>query len=431
MKKMSICLLLCVTTLSLVSCGKEQSVSTPVTQEETTNNTENNDTVTEVTTEVTVEQQDLLQCIKDIKSFEGSLTMSVKMQIPMTTAEKEEYEKLGNDSSYAYHNVNMGTELSVATTDTISHYKGTLSKVGQTIAANPINCYTDETAGQMYDLTYNESTGSQIWTKNSNYTKSLLSITNDILSHTTNITENNASSTRILKGNVSSVYVLELPCFENLNSEYFTLNKENPVDLPIKVTINTKTGYLASFEITLDNLFASTNVEHFGAEPLKIVLKNTNSTNIAIPEEAVNTTGEAMARVDDDISVFGKYFRSIYAPTKEEADDAITLEIIHSVIGNKYDSLLIDTTETAESEYTEMLHKVTNFLNYYSVDDLQTYMQYYKYCPSDEQTAICIAAQLGIPGYDETFMKENCIGETNTLDAVIQEYITTLSVTAN
>lgn len=425
MKKLALLLALCITTLSLASCGKANKVDEPVeTSVEDTETTEvSENTVTETSDEPNAEQQGLLQCVSDIKSFEGVLTMAIKMQIPMTAAEKQEYESLGNDASYAFHNVNMGTELAVDTTETITHYKGTLSKAGQTVAANPINCYTDETASQMYDLTYNESTGSQVWVKNADYTKSVLTIVKDILGHTTDITENNASSTRIIKGNVKSNYVLAIPCFKYINSEYFTLNIDESVDLPVKVTISTKTGYLSSLEITLDNLFAATNVEHFGSEPLKIVLKNTNSTNIAIPEEAINTSGEEMARIDDDISVYGKYFKSIYAPTLDEADDKVALDIVNSVIGHQYDALLVSKTGDTESEYTEILHKITNFLNYYSVDDLQTYMNYYRYCPADEQTAICIVAQLGIPGYDESFMQEHCIGAETSLNTVIMEYM--------
>ena len=445
MKKLTFCLLFCVATFSLASCGKENTKATaPVEQEEaiptggeeaiTTENEEAITTENEETTPTeteTNEQQGLLQCVSDINSFEGILTMSVKMQIPMSAAEKEEYEKLGNDASYAYHNINMGAELSADTTETISHYKGTLSKVGQTISANPINTYTDETANQMYDFTYNERTGSQVWVKNDNYTKSLLSIIKDILGHTTDISENNASSTRIIKGNIKSNYVLDIPCFEHINSEYFTISKDTVVDLPIKITINTKTGYLSSLEITLENLFADVNVEHFVSEPLKIVLRNTNSTNIAIPEDAINTSGQELSRVDDDISVYGKYFRSIYSPSNDEADDKIALEIIHSVIGNKYDALLIEEKEGTDPEYKEMLHKVTDFLNYYSVDDLQTYMKYYKYCPEDEQVSICLVAQLGIPNYDEAFMKENCIGPDNTLDNIIMEYMLKEDVLTN
>ena len=121
MKKLTFCLLFCVATFSLASCGKENTNATaPVEQEEaiptggeeaiTTENEEAITTENEETTPTeteTNEQQGLLQCVSDINSFEGILTMSVKMQIPMSAAEKEEYEKLGNDASYAYHNINM------------------------------------------------------------------------------------------------------------------------------------------------------------------------------------------------------------------------------------------------------------------------------------------------------------------------------------
>ena len=425
MKKIAILMSLCLTTVCLASCGKNDlsTVAEEVLDEVVSNETEDT-SVSESSAEASTQETNttLTNCIKDINSFEGTLTMSVKMQIPMTPEEKAEYEKLGNDASYAFHNINMGTELAVDTTDSVTHYKGTLSKVGQTVAANPINCYTDETAGQMYDLTYNEGTGSQVWVKSDEYKTSLLHIVSDILAHTTDITENNASSTRIIKGNVKANYVLAIPCFKHINSDYFTLDKESNTDLPIKVTINTKTGYLSALEVTLDNLMTVSNVQTFGTEPLKIVLKNTNSTNIAIPDEALNTTGQDKARVDEDISVYGKYFKAIYAPSTEEADDKIALDIVNSVLGHQYDALLITEKEGADPEYTEMLHQIADCLNYYSVIDLQNYMTYYKYSPEEQQIAFCIVAQLGIPGYDETFMQENCIGST-TLSAVIMDYM--------
>ena len=95
MKKLTLCLLFCVATFSLASCGKENTKATaPVEQEESiptegeeTITTENEET-THTETE-TNEQQGLLQCVSDINSFEGILTMSVKMQIPMSAAEKD------------------------------------------------------------------------------------------------------------------------------------------------------------------------------------------------------------------------------------------------------------------------------------------------------------------------------------------------------
>ena len=58
-------------------------------------------------------------------------------------------------------------------------------------------------------------------------------------------------------------------------------------------------------------------------------------------------------------------------------------------------------------------------------------MKYYKYCPEDEQVSICLVAQLGIPNYDEAFMKENCIGPDNTLDNIIMEYMLKEDVLTN
>ena len=38
---------------------------------------------------------------------------------------------------------------------------------------------------------------------------------------------------------------------------------------------------------------------------------------------------------------------------------------------------------------------------------------------------------LGIPNYDEAFMKENCIGPDNTLDNIIMEYMLKEDVLTN
>ena len=367
----------------------------------------------------------MLDCVANIDSFEGVLTYAVKMQIPMTAEEKKQYESLGNDASYAFHNFNVGAETTIATTDTITHYEGTLSKVGKSIVANPINTYTNETDGIMYDLSYNEQTGSQVWVQNNEYTRSLLTIIKDILGNMQDIKENNGSSTRILKGTVDSTYILQIPCFKNINSEYFTLSADTSAKLPVKVTINTKTGYLAALEVELDNLISAANIQNYSTEPLTIIVKNTNSTLIAIPEEAINTTGEELAVVSDDVSVYGKFFRSIYAPNNDEATDDISVNIIHSVIGTQYDSILLD--QTSDDGVTEVVRKVTNFLNYYSVDDLQDYMEYYKYCSDEEQVSICIVAQLGIPGFDESFMQQNCIGNIK-LSTIINEYMYSMNM---
>ena len=420
-KKCVLVLLSCIMTMTLFGCNKttepvSEVVDTPTEEVSVEENTPTEEIVEEV-------DNNLSSCVDGLTSFDGTLAMSVKMQIPMSQAEKEKYESLGNDSSYAYHNFNTGISLNVNTTETITHYQGTLSKVGDAVVANPINSYTDETAKKYYDLSYNEKTGSQTWVQSEDYTASFLSIVKDIVKHTVVSSENNASTTRINKGTVNSKYLMAIPCLNTLNNTYFTLNKDAEVALPVKLTISSKTGYIANIELTLDELLKADNVSSLSTEPMKIVLGTLNSTNVAIPEEALNTTGESLALVDEDICVYSKYFKSIYSPETKEATDDISQAIIHAVIGNKYDVMLVNADSTSEEDaYTEAMHQVTDFLNYYSVNDLQAYMKYYKYCSEEEQAVICIVAQLGIPGFDEKFMQENCIG-SNTLDTVIMSYI--------
>lgn len=426
-KKLLIGLCTSVLMVNLVGCTMNQP-STPapdetetvenVAPESTTGESTTGDETTPAEETYTEEQQTLLGSVNGISSLEGTLTMAVKMQIPMSASEKAEYESLGNDASYAFHSINMGAQLEIASTDTISHYQGTISKVGtSSVIAKPINIYTDSATPKMYDLSYNEKTGSQTWVQNEDYTESLLSIIRDILGHTNNISNNNTTTTKVVKGVVNSKYIYTLPCFREVSNEYFTLDTTKEIELPVKIVVNGKTGYLSSIEITLDDLLGDINAQSVSTEPLKITLKSTNSTNIAIPEEALNTTGKAMDVVAEDISIFSKYFKSIYAPAESDASEETTIAIIQSVLGNKYDNLLKDG-----EEYTNITLKITDFLNYYSVEDLHAYMQYYKYCAEDEQAAICILAQIGVPDFDEAYMQKECIGDSRTLDDVINDY---------
>lgn len=406
---------------SLNETVTNETVTTEETQEslENVSSEEQKDT----TSVLSVEQNELLEVIGNINSFEGVLNTEISAKVPMTQEQKEEWERIGNDASYAYYNLSLDTNVNIVTTREITNIYGYTVGDSTKNTLIPVNIYKDSVNDIEYIDEYTKSTGSHIWVTNKDYSNTVIEDLEMLVENTQEIKTIPQDGKTSYKGKISTETLKRLDYLSLADTTYIDVTSGEDINIPITYLVKDKGSKLISVKFDLTEMVKSVNssITIKKSESL-LTLNNIGNTVVGIPEDVKNTTGVAQSLVSDNMSIYKEYYESTYG---KEVTNEILVQIIRSKLGTKYDILLNYDEDTEDNENdldNIVLDKLRTFIEHNTVEELRDYIKYYKYCSKDEQVAYCMMAQLGIEGFDESYIQSQGI-LNSSIDEMINEYI--------
>lgn len=396
-----------------------------VTTEETQESLENvlSEEQKDTTSVLSVEQNELLEVIGNINSFEGVLNTEIAAKVPMTQEQKEEWERIGNDASYAYYNLSLDTNVNIVTTREITNIYGYTVGDSTKNTLIPVNIYKDSVNDIEYVDEYTKSTGSHIWVTNKDYSNTVIEDLEMLVENTQEIKTIPQDGKTSYKGKISTETLKRLDYLSLADTTYIDITSGEDINIPITYLVKDKGSQLISVKFDLTDMVKSVNssITIKKSESL-LTLNKIGNTVVGIPEDVKNTTGVAQSLVSDNMSIYKEYYESTYG---KEVTNEILVQIIRSKLGTKYDILLNYDEDTEDNENdldNIVLDKLRTFIEHNTVEELRDYIKYYKYCSKDEQVAYCMMAQLGIEGFDESYIQSQGI-LNSSIDEMINEYI--------
>lgn len=401
------------------------SLNGNVTTEETQESLENvsSEEQKDTTSVLSVEQNELLEVIGNINSFEGVLNTEIATKVPMTQEQKEEWERIGNDASYAYYNLSLDTNVNIITTREITNIYGYTVGDSTKNTLIPVNIYKDSVNDIEYVDEYTKSTGSHIWVTNKDYSNTVIEDLEMLVENTQEIKTIPQDGKTSYKGKISTETLKKLDYLSLADTTYIDVTSGEDINIPITYLVKDKGSQLISVKFDLTEMVKSVNssITIKKSESL-LTLNKIGNTVVGIPEDVKNTTGVAQSLVSDNMSIYKEYYEGTYG---KEVTNEILVQIIRSKLGTKYDILLNYDEDTEDNENdldNIVLDKLRTFIEHNTVEELRDYIKYYKYCSKDEQVAYCMMAQLGIEGFDESYIQSQGI-LNSSIEEMINEYI--------
>lgn len=363
-------------------------------------------------------QQKVIESVENLDSFEGVLNTSIGVRIPMTTEQKEEFEKLGNDASYAYYNVTLNTNVNIVTTKELSNIYGYTT--GDTIKETniPVNIYKDTVNDIEYVDNYTKSTGRHLWVTNKENSNTVLEDLKMLAENIHDIYETPQDGRNYYKGRISTEYIKKLDYISLADTTYIDIKSGEDVEIPITFVVKDKTNQLESIKFDLTEMVKSVD-ETVTVKKTECAFTITKYGNVVlgIPEDVKNSKGELQALVSDSKSVYKKYYEETYG---NEVTEEIVVRIVQDKLGHVYDNLLV----LEEGKENVIVDKLKTFFEHNTEEELRDYIVYYKYCSEEEQIAYCMMTLFDFEGFTESYLKEQGI-LTGTVVDKLNEYMVT------